>query len=102
MIIDFENFGVYRGIDRGAKDVMDVKRVFAEEIYNRGRGIAFHALALKIYNSNGPTEYTDEEFHLMQTFSEQCMSPLFIDSLRDAGGQQEHPTHNNEEIVVKS
>ena len=82
MTINFEQFMLYKGIDRKEVEVMDVKRVFAEEIYNRGQGLACHALALKIYNSTGDTEYSDEEYKLMQVFSEQCMTPSFIDSLR--------------------
>ena len=82
MTINFEQFMLYKGIDRKEVEVMDVKQVFAEEIYNRGQGLACHALALKIYNSTGDTEYSDEEYKLMQVFSEQCMTPSFIDSLR--------------------
>lgn len=89
MTINFEQFTLYKGIDRSTTEVMNVKRVFAEEIYNRGQGLACHALAFKIYNSTGPTEYTDEEYQLMQIFSEQCMAPSFIDSLRALGGRQE-------------
>lgn len=89
MKIDFENFTLYKGIDKQEKEQMDVKKIFAEEIYSRGQGIACHALALKIYNSTGETEYTDEEYRLMQVFSEQCMTPSFIDSLRALAVQPE-------------
>lgn len=84
MKIDFENFPVRQGIGKEAIS-MDVRRVFAEEIYNRGQGLAFHALALKIYNAKGDEDYSDEEYRLMVTFSEQCMTPAFIDSLRAIG-----------------
>lgn len=84
MKIDFENFPVCQGIGKEAIS-MDVRRVFAEEIYNNGQGLAFHALALKIYNAKGDEDYSDEEYRLMVTFSEQCMSPAFIDSLRAIG-----------------
>lgn len=82
MSIDFERFPLYKGIDRKEKEILNVKRVFAEQLYNAGSGLAFHALALKIYNSGGECEYTDEEYNLMVAFSEQCMSPRFIDSLK--------------------
>lgn len=84
MKIDFEKFPVRQGIGKGAIS-MDVRRVFAEEIYNNGQGLAFHALALKIYNAKGDEDYSDEEYRLMVMFSEQCMSPAFIDSLRAIG-----------------
>lgn len=97
MKIDFEHFKLYKGIDKEAYDLFDARKVFADAIYTKGTGIAFHALAFKIYNSNSETEYSDEEFELMAVFSEQCMSPRFIDSinaLKDeskTGIQQNNP-----------
>ena len=81
MKIDFENFPVRQGIGKNCLP-MDVRRVFAEEIYNKGQGLVCHALALKIYNSKGSEDYSDEEYHLMIMFSEQFMTPAFIDSLK--------------------
>ena len=82
MTINFEQFTLYKGIGRQEKELLDVKKIFADEIYNHGQGIACHALALKIYNSQGTTEYSDDEFRLMVAFAEQCMTPSFIDSLK--------------------
>lgn len=82
MKIDFENFQLVKGIDKSIVEPMNVKAVFADTLYTKGQGIAFHALALKIYNSVGETEYTDDEYKLMVMFSEQCMTPNFIDSLK--------------------
>lgn len=82
MKIDFEYFTLYKGIDKSIKEMMDVRQVFAEEMWNHAQGIAYHALALKIYNSHGETEYTDEEFQLMLQYAEFGMTPSFIESLR--------------------
>lgn len=82
MKINFEKFRLFKGVAKQDVEVLNVKRVFADELYNRGQGIAFHALAFKIYNSNGETEYTDDEYMLMVMFSEQCMSPNFMDSIK--------------------
>lgn len=82
MKIDFERFPLVRGIGKSVVEPMNVKAVFADELYTRGQGIAFGALALKIYNSEGETDYTDAECRLMVAFSEQCMAPNFIDSLK--------------------
>ena len=82
MKIDFEHFTLYKGIDKSIKETMDVRQVFAEEMWNHAQGIAYHALALKIYNSHGETEYTDEEYQLMLHYAEYGMTPAFIDSLR--------------------
>ena len=81
MKIDFENFRLFKGIDKKNVEVLNVKNVFADELYTRGQGIAFHALALKIFNSDANTDYNENEYQLMKMFAEQCMSPNFIDSL---------------------
>lgn len=82
MKIDFEKFSLFQGIDKKSVNVMNVKQVFADELYTRGQGIAFHALAFKIYNSDSETDYSENEYQLMVLFSEQCMSPNFIDSIK--------------------
>ena len=82
MKIDFENFRLFKGIDKKNVEVLNVKNVFADELYTRGQGIAFHALALKIFNSDANTDYNENEYQLMMMFAEQCMSPNFIDSLK--------------------
>lgn len=80
--IDFDRFMLIKSIDGQKKAEMNVRRVFAEEIYSRGKGLAFHALALKIYNGEGCQDFTDEECALMVSFASQCMSPAFLDSLQ--------------------
>lgn len=81
MKINFEQFSLYQGLDKHV-EILNVKNVFANELYNRGQGIAFHALALKIYNSEGETEYSEMEYALMVDFANNCMTPSFIDSLK--------------------
>jgi len=81
--IDFDRFMLIKSIDGQKKAEMNVRRVFAEELYSRGQGLAFHALALKIYNGDGVQEFNEEECKLMVTFASQCMSPAFLDSLQE-------------------
>ena len=85
MKIDFERFEVYADLGKTKKVVVNVKEDFANTIYQRGQGIAFHALALKIYNSKGETEYTQQEYDLMKRISEALFSPQFIDALKEYG-----------------
>lgn len=80
--IDFDNFMLIKSIDGQEKVPMNVRHVFAEELYSHGQGIAFHALALKIYNGVGEQEFSDEEYDLMVSFSGQLMTPAFMDSLK--------------------
>ena len=81
MKINFENFVLFKDVAHEKKEILNVKRVLANELYTKGQGIEFHALALKIYNSEGETELTEEEYALLLDFSRCCMSPSFIDSL---------------------
>ena len=81
MRIDFEKFSLLQRLS-GQAQVLNVKNVLADELYTKGQGIAFHALALKIYNSEGETEYSDTEFAMLTDFAEHCLTPNFIDSLK--------------------
>ena len=49
--INFESLRVFKDIDHKIVEIKDVKKRVANELYSRGQGIEFHALALKIYNS---------------------------------------------------
>lgn len=60
--------------------IENVKADFADVLYNLGRGIQCHALALKIYNSKGDEEYTEEECQLIKKYSEMC-NPAFIEAI---------------------
>ena len=55
--IDFSKLEMYRNIEKTEKEKVDVRSSFANMIYSGTSGIAFHALAYKIYNSNGSEEY---------------------------------------------
>ena len=77
--IDFEHFKT-RTL-AGVETEKDIKLTVAEDLYQKGQGIAFHALALKIYNSQGETEYTDAEFNLIMTYAKQLCTPMVIDAL---------------------
>ena len=80
MKIDFEKVEVFTGIAKRQCVVENLKEPFADLIYNTGRGVAAHALALKIYNSDSETEYTAEECNLIRQYSEMC-SPNVIDAI---------------------
>jgi hypothetical protein len=77
--IDFEHFKTHTL--SGVETEKDIKLTVAEDLYEKGQGIAFHALALKIYNSQGETEFTDAEFNLIMTYAKQLCTPMVIDAL---------------------
>ena len=81
--IDFEHFNVYTSVSRKVARPMDVRETFADMIYNNVNGIKAHALALKIYESEGEADYTDDEVKLVRVVAERLCVPGFIDGLNE-------------------
>lgn len=81
--INFERLEVFLDIAKTQRVEQNVKSELADIMYKMGKGIAFHALAIKIYNSSGETEYTDEECDLIREVSQSC-APFFIDAINNA------------------
>lgn len=79
--INFEDVGIYTDIERKTMVRLDMKKKIANDLYNRGQGIAFHALALKIYNSQGEIELSEEEYNLLMDYVRQMGTPAAIDAL---------------------
>jgi hypothetical protein len=82
MRIDFKHFTVPTGINGLHKQTGDARESFADIIYTMVNGIRAHALAMKIYKSDGAEEYTDDEVRLMKGLAERYCTPAFIDGLR--------------------
>lgn len=79
--INFEDVGIYTDIEHKTMVRLDMKKKIANDLYNRGQGIAFHALALKIYNSQGEIELSEEEYNLLMDYVRQMGTPAAIDAL---------------------
>lgn len=79
--INFQYFKVYASISRKASHTVDARETFADMIYNNVNGIRAHALAMKIYKSDGETEYSDDEVKLIQAVADKMCVPGFIDGL---------------------
>ena len=86
MKIDFRDISIPDGIDRRSYTRSDVRKDFADIIYRMGAGIEAHALALKIYNSQGAEEYSDEECKMIRRFADRC-NPAFIDAIEELFNQ---------------
>lgn len=82
MRIDFKHFTVPTGINGLHKQTGDARESFADIIYTMVNGIRAHALAMKIYKSEGAEDYTDEETKLITSVAERYCTPAFIDGLR--------------------
>ena len=79
--IDFTQVEIYTGIAKKACIVQDIREAFADALYSQSVGLKSHALALKIFNSTGAEEYSDEEITIIRNFAEQCCSPSLIDAI---------------------
>ena len=66
MNLNLKEIEVFENIAKTKCVVMDIREAFADLIYARGAGIKAHALALKVFNSDENTEYTDEEIELIK------------------------------------
>lgn len=80
--INFKQFKYFTDITQEHTDVIDVSRVFADMLYQRGSGIVIHDLALRIYRSKGEMELNQEELTILQKTAEQLCTPVFIDSFK--------------------
>ena len=67
--INFEEIKIYTDIEHKTMVRLDMKKKIANDIYNHGQGIDFHALALKIYNSQGEIELSEEEYKLLMDYA---------------------------------
>lgn len=56
------------------------RRILPISFINLAGGIEAHALAFKIFNSNGEIEYNDEECNMIKEYASLC-SPAFIDAI---------------------
>ena len=83
MLINFEKMPCYKDITKTEKHELNVKYQVSNALYSRGGGVDMGALALKIYNSKGAQDYTEEECNLLLNFVRNSFSPLFIESLED-------------------
>ena len=80
--LDFQHFTVPSGISGKDSRTGDARESFADILYMGANGIRAHALAMKIYKSEGSEDYTDEEVRLMKGLAERFCTPAFIDGLR--------------------
>ena len=78
--INFERIEIFVDIDKTRCSVENYKKDFANIIYQLGRGIEAHALAFKIFNSNGESEYSDEEGSMIKEYA-RGWSTAFMDAI---------------------
>lgn len=79
--LNFQRFSVPIGIDKKNRQIGDARESFANLIYLNVNGIRAHTLAMKIYQSDGETEYSPDEIRLIKEVAERMCTPNFIDGL---------------------
>lgn len=80
--INFKAVEVCLDIQGDNKTTQDVSKDFSNLIYQYGKGIESHALALKIYNSKGEEEYSEDECSIIVQTANTC-APFFIDAINN-------------------
>ena len=93
--LNFKQFTVAAGISGRHRRTGDARESFADLVYTATNGIRAHALAMKIYRSEGAEAYTAEETRLIMAVAERHCTPAFIDGLRaqlrEGGGEAGNP-----------
>lgn len=81
--LNFQHFKIPTGIDRTQYRTGDARESVANMLYLNVNGIRAHALALKIYRSEGETDFTEEEVRTLREVADTYATPAFIDGLND-------------------
>lgn len=79
--ISFKEFPLKKGLSSKDHQILDVRESLADLIYTNINGIAALTLAQKIYNSDGETEFDDNEITMLKSVVEQLCTARMIDSL---------------------
>jgi len=82
--INFKQFKIPLGIDKSRYQTGDARESVANMLYLNVNGIRAHALAMKIYRSDGATDYSAEEIKTLAEVADAYGTPAFIDGLREA------------------
>lgn len=81
--INFQEFSVPVRIGSEQRRTGDARESVADLIYQNVGGIKAHALALKIYRSEGATEYGEDEVRMIKAVCDRWALPSFIDGLKE-------------------
>lgn len=82
MKINFKEIKVYQDIamSEDLAVIIDIRKEFANIMYQSGNGISSLNTALKIYRSDGEEEYTEEECREIRNAAAVCR-PMFLNSI---------------------
>lgn len=81
--LNFQQFRIPTGIDRSSYRIGDARESVANMLYLNVNGIRAHALAFKIYHSEGCTDFSVEEVKTLKEVANAYATPAFIDGLNE-------------------
>lgn len=81
--INFQQFPIPMGVNKSRYRTGDARESVANMLYLNVNGIRAHALAMKIYQSEGVSEYSDEEVRTLIEVANTYATPAFIDGLKE-------------------
>lgn len=87
MKIDFSKLPCFTNISKQEKVNIDIKYDLSNAMYMHGGGVEIGSLAMKIYNSEGETEYTEQECNIILNFVRN-VNTMVADSLEDLINQE--------------
>ena len=86
MKIELEHLEVFTTLDNTQCQVVNARKQIANIIYSQGAGygLAGQALAVKMWNRNAETEYSDDEVEIIKELSERTTAPCFFMAIDEA------------------
>ena len=78
--INFKQFKMFVDIAHERSVETDARKDFADAIYGQANGVMALDLAMRIYKSDGPIEFSDDDLGFLRKFVEGFCSARFIDS----------------------
>lgn len=82
MKIDFQHFKMWMDITHKDRIETDLRKDFADIIYKNANGVMALDIAMKIYKSEGPVEFSVDEMEFLSIFVKDT-TPQFQDSFND-------------------
>lgn len=81
--INLSELKVYTDVGKTNQVTMNVRESIANDLYQKGQGVAFLSLALKIFNGKGEQEFNDDEYNILISYVRQMGRPMLIDALEN-------------------
>lgn len=87
--INFNTLKAHRHLGDNATTTINVRKLLTDVIYSGPFGMAGHALAHKLYETDGDVELSEEECQLVRTAAQSFNEPYAIDAILNAVRKEE-------------